>query len=61
MYAPRPDDVLLHIHIAKARAAARSRTRRAHPERRLKVLRVGGKLVVRKGHAAEFIRNLPLD
>lgn len=56
-----PDALIPYGDFLKANHISYDLGSRLRDEGRLKVLRVGGKLMVRKGHASEFVRNLPLD
>jgi hypothetical protein len=55
-----PDALLPYGEFLKANGLSYELGDRLRREGTLKVLRAGGKLVVRAGHAAEFARALPL-
>lgn len=56
-----PDALIPYGDFLKANHLSYELGQKLRDAGQLKVLRVGGKLMVRKGHAAEFVRNLPLD
>lgn len=56
-----PDALIPYGEFLKANHLSYELGQRLRDSGQLKVLRAGSKLVVRKGHAAEFARNLPLD
>jgi hypothetical protein len=56
-----PDALIPYGDFLKANHLSYELGQRLRDEGRLKVLQVGGKMMVRRGHAAEFVRNLPLN
>lgn len=56
-----PDALIPYGDFLKANSISYELGQKLRDSGQLKVLRVGGKLMVRKGAAAEFVRNLPLD
>ena len=55
-----PDQLIPYGAFLKANGLSYELGQRLRNEGRLKVLQAGGKLVVRRGHAEEFVRKLPL-
>lgn len=55
-----PDALIPYGDFLKANSISYDLGKRLRNEGRLKVLEVGGKLMVRKGHVSEFVRQLPL-
>lgn len=56
-----PDALIPYGDFLKANSLSYELGARMRDEGLLKVLRVGTKLMVRAGHASEFVRNLPVD
>lgn len=55
-----PDVLIPYGDFLRANDFSYELGKRFQKEGRLKVLKAGGKLVVRRGHAEEFVRKLPL-